>query len=278
MSSALAVYHGPFGRVSLYLLNKEMTTHAHREGHLIFYVDCHLGSVRVRDEDVPVDPGSAAAISPWEPHGFQPFDRADGTLCLVLYIRPDWFLELSRVPDPALRFGRCRLEVTGRIALLRRKITAMLLGACGGEHLDAHLFELTQECFDQSWAGVPGKAVRSGCFNAVSDFRVRRSMKIIREQIGAGELMLNEVARDSGLSRAHFYKLFRKQTGLTPNLFLNTLRMEKAIDGLTTTDRTVTDIGFDLGFASQASFTRFFSSNVGIPPTDYRRIAQIGHA
>ena len=31
--------------------------------------------------------------------------------------------------------------------------------------------------------------------------------------------------------------------------------------------------GLDLGFASQASFTRFFTSNVGIPPTDYRRVA-----
>ena len=42
-----------------------------------------------------------------------------------------------------------------------------------------------------------------------------------------------------------------------------------------TTSKSVTEIGLDLGFASQASFTRFFSSNVGIPPTDYRRVANI---
>ncbi|MGI9420965.1 MAG: helix-turn-helix transcriptional regulator, partial [Geminicoccaceae bacterium] len=73
----------------------------------------------------------------------------------------------------------------------------------------------------------------------------------------------------------HFYKLFRKQTGITPNLFLNTLRMERAIDSLTASEKSVTDIGFDLGFSSQASFTRFFTSNVGIAPSDYRRVAHL---
>ena len=38
MSRALSVYHGRFGRATLYELNRPMTTHAHREGHLIFYV------------------------------------------------------------------------------------------------------------------------------------------------------------------------------------------------------------------------------------------------
>ena len=39
MSRALSVYHGHFGRATLYELNRPMTTHAHREGHLIFYLD-----------------------------------------------------------------------------------------------------------------------------------------------------------------------------------------------------------------------------------------------
>ena len=54
---------------------------------------------------------------------------------------------------------------------------------------------------------------------------------------------------------------------------LNTLRSERAIDDLINTDKTVTDIAYDLGYSSQASFTRFFSSNVGIAPSEYRRVA-----
>ena len=49
--------------------------------------------------------------------------------------------------------------------------------------------------------------------------------------------------------------------------------MEAAIDRLTGTADPVTAIGLDLGFASQASFTRFFTTNVGVPPSDYRRAA-----
>ncbi len=48
-----------------------------------------------------------------------------------------------------------------------------------------------------------------------------------------------------------------------------------AIERLTRSADAVTSIGLDLGFASQASFTRFFTANVGIPPTDYRRAAHL---
>ena len=99
-------------------------------------------------------------------------------------------------------------------------------------------------------------------------------MKLMSEKLG-DELELDCVAREAGLSRPHFYKLFRKQTGITPNLFLNTLRMERAIESLTVSEKSVTNIGFDLGFSSQASFTRFFTSNVGIAPSDYRRVAHL---
>ncbi|MEO1113580.1 MAG: helix-turn-helix domain-containing protein [Pseudomonadota bacterium] len=53
------------------------------------------------------------------------------------------------------------------------------------------------------------------------------------------------------------------------------MRAEQAISDLMTTDKSVTEISYDLGFSSQASFTRFFSSNVGIPPSDYRRVAHV---
>ena len=84
---------------------------------------------------------------------------------------------------------------------------------------------------------------------------------------------MEEVARAVGLSRPHFFKLFKKQLGITPNVYLNTLRSERAIDDLVNTEKTVTNIASDLGYSSQASFTRFFSSNVGIAPSEYRRVA-----
>ena len=83
--------------------------------------------------------------------------------------------------------------------------------------------------------------------------------------------VVDAVAREVGLSRPHFYKLFREQIGLTPNLYLNALRMERAIERLAVTQEAVSDIGFDLGYSSQASFSRFFIANGVVPPSAYRR-------
>ena len=46
MSKAIAVFHGNFGRATLYYLDRTIIPHAHRESHLIFHVG---GSVRVFD-------------------------------------------------------------------------------------------------------------------------------------------------------------------------------------------------------------------------------------
>ena len=103
---------------------------------------------------------------------------------------------------------------------------------------------------------------------------MRKSIRLLQEGLGA-DIQLDDVAREAGLSRPHFYKLFRTQTGVTPNLYLNTLLMERAIDTLVGSEKPVADIGFDLGFSSQSGFTRFFAANVGMAPTDYRRAAQV---
>ena len=79
------------------------------------------------------------------------------------------------------------------------------------------------------------------------------------------------MSRAAGLSRPHFFKLFREQMGLPPTLFLNALRMERAIERLASSDETVSGIGLDLGFATPASFSRFFIANGVVPPSAYRR-------
>lgn len=272
MSSALAVHHGQFGRATLYNLNRPMATHAHREGHLTFHVQGKPSKMDVSDLACPLTFESAAAVNPWQPHSFHPGDTENGSLMLVLYIKPIWFLEVGRTAQGALRFGRSRIEMTDQINRLLNLVTTLLLDAEDSDLFEGYLYELTRECFDQTWQWSPTAQPSFEKWTGVRDYRVRNSIRLMNERI-SDELVLDHIARDSGLSRPHFYKLFRQNVGLTPNIYLNTLRMENAIDRLTSTHDAVTSIGLDLGFASQASFTRFFTSNVGIPPTDYRRVA-----
>ena len=272
MSTALAVYHGRFGRVTLYHLDRTMAMHAHREGHLIFHLEGPAASLKVCDTDHALSRRWGAAVSPWQPHNFQPPPGARGALVLVLYIQPGWFLGAGRSARSALRFGRNGIEVTEQIGRLIDLVASLLVEDTENPLFAGYLYELTHECFDQSWQWIPSGAPAPQADPCIRDYRVRNSMRFMSNRIGEG-IVLDRIAREAGLSRPHFYKLFRQHVGLTPNLYLNTLRMESAIGRLTTTSDAVTTIGLDLGFASQASFTRFFVSNVGIAPTDYRRTA-----
>ena len=272
MARAISVHHGSFGRATLYELDKPLTTHAHREGHLIFYLGGAASQLQVGDAMYDLDQTAGVAISPWEPHSYNPVSNTENTFVLTLYIKPMWFLENSQSAEFALNFGTPRIHMTPTVEMWVGRLTSVLLDDQPSDRFDGFLFETTRQCFDQSWREAELRPQLHNVRNKFNDFRVRRSLRLMQENYFE-DTQMDEVAREVGLSRPHFFKLFKMQMGITPNLYLNTLRAEHAIDELTTTAKSVTDIGLDLGFASQASFTRFFTSNVGIAPTDYRRVA-----
>ena len=271
MSTALAVRHGCFGRAALYQLNKAFLMHAHREAHLTFYVRGMPARITVSDLPVALNATTGVAVDPWQPHSYDPVGAYESTVALVLYIKPQWTADEGLGGREGLRFGRSTFEMTPRVQRFVDRIVCLLLDDGAPSGFDRHLFDLACACHEQSWEDrlTPTAGDRSSLYR---DFRIRNSIRLMQARI-ADELAIDTIARDAGLSRPHFYKLFRQHVGLTPNIYLNTLRMEVAIDRLTGTADPVTAIGLDLGFASQASFTRFFTTNVGVPPSDYRRAA-----
>ncbi|WP_436643190.1 helix-turn-helix transcriptional regulator [Microbaculum sp. FT89] len=276
MSTALSVYHGRFGRAAIYRLDKSLATHAHREGHIILLIGASDSALTISDQTYALTGSHGVAVNPWQPHNFIAADPINGSVLLVLYIKPLWFLEAGRSADNALRFGRNSIEVTSAVGRLAQRVTSMLLDDESSSLFDGYLYELTRECFDQSWQWKSDEPTNRMSWNGISDFRIRNSLRLMRERMG-DEFVLDDIARESGLSRPHFYKLFHQNVGVTPNTYLNTLKMETSLDRLTLSSDPVTTIGLDLGFSSQASFTRFFSTNVGIPPSDYRRATMVLH-
>ena len=271
MSTAISVCHGAFGRAALYRLDKSLITHAHREGHLIFHIDGAYSDVVIGTSDFEVNEHHAAAVSPLEPHSFDT-KSAEASVVLVLYIKPIWFLENSKSAEFTLRFGNSKVVRTTAIDDVVRKFTALLLNSQNVDSIDTLLFDLSRLCYEQSWQCVDSPGLLQNKSSNFSDYRIRRSLRIMQKCISA-EVEMEDVAKAVGLSRPHFFKQFKKQLGITPNLYLNTLRSEQAIDDLINTEKTVTSIAYDLGYSSQASFTRFFSSIVGIAPSEYRRVA-----
>ncbi|TMC85659.1 MAG: helix-turn-helix transcriptional regulator [Chloroflexi bacterium] len=68
-------------------------------------------------------------------------------------------------------------------------------------------------------------------------------------------------------------RTFRAVFGETPHRYLQRRRVERSMFLLRETDRSVTDICFDVGFSSRGTFSRTFREIVGEAPSDYR----VGH-
>ncbi len=89
----------------------------------------------------------------------------------------------------------------------------------------------------------------------------------------AEPLDVRAVAAVAHVSEAHFIRSFRAVFGETPHRYLQRRRVERSMFLLRETDRSVTDICFDIGFTSLGTFSRTFRQIVGETPSGYR----LGH-
>ena len=87
----------------------------------------------------------------------------------------------------------------------------------------------------------------------------------------AEPLDVRAVAAVAHTSPAHFSRCFRAVFGESPHRYLQRRRVDRSMFLLRETDRTVTDICFDVGFTSLGTFGRTFREIVGESPTSYRR-------
>jgi AraC family transcriptional regulator of adaptative response / methylphosphotriester-DNA alkyltransferase methyltransferase len=73
------------------------------------------------------------------------------------------------------------------------------------------------------------------------------------------------------VSHVHLIRLFRTNYGVTPNEYLNRLRVAKAAESLLQSDASMLDIAYSTGFGSLSGFYFWFKKITGAPPLEYRR-------
>jgi AraC-like DNA-binding protein len=87
--------------------------------------------------------------------------------------------------------------------------------------------------------------------------------------------LLSQVAN---VSDAHFIRTFKATFGETPHRYLQRRRVERAMFLLRESERSVTDICFDVGFASLGTFSRTFRDIVQVTPSENRAREEVIHA
>ncbi|HUQ99283.1 MAG TPA: helix-turn-helix transcriptional regulator, partial [Gemmatimonadaceae bacterium] len=79
-------------------------------------------------------------------------------------------------------------------------------------------------------------------------------------------ITVDVLAREAGLSPAHFARAFRETIGKPPHAYLLIMRLEHARRLLEDCDATLSDVAMRSGFADQAHLTRLFKRAFGVTP------------
>ncbi|KYC43738.1 hypothetical protein WA1_00815 [Scytonema hofmannii PCC 7110] len=87
-------------------------------------------------------------------------------------------------------------------------------------------------------------------------------------------LSLEDMAEIATLSPYHFNRIFHQVTGIPPSQFLYALRLETAKRLLLTTQLSVTEVCYEVGYNSLGTFVTRFKQLVGLSPSHLRRFAK----
>jgi AraC-like DNA-binding protein len=278
MSTALRIAHGAFGRVALLDMDWSLVRHAHPHCHVLLKVEGADTQFVVGDKVYPLTNETAVPVNGWQPHSYVHHPERRRTVILALYIEPEWLTAFrpgwAASGAPGF-FSHPSGGVSPRIRGLAMNLAADMMARpearTDHETLLSELMIAVIERFTP-WRNFPASirelSARSG------DWRIRKVAASMRSETRRGTA-LDTFAREAGLSRAHFFRLFEASIGVPPKVYLNVVRMEKAVDAVLNQSASVCDISNQLGFAEPAHFTRFFRNHVGVSPREFRTVSRL---
>lgn len=124
-----------------------------------------------------------------------------------------------------------------------------------------------------SASGIAGKTEREPVEHPVSDMDnefYERFVKLTEAEMGNPDLTVDGIARLMGLGRTQFYRKIKALTNYSPVELLRNMRLEKARRLLCTTDKSVSEIAYEVGFSSPAYFGKCYKDRYSETPSDIR--------
>lgn len=112
--------------------------------------------------------------------------------------------------------------------------------------------------------------VENGDFSSKIDYACVLMRELIDQPVS-----MQEVARRSGMGYSLFRKLFKERIQLAPSQYFQNLKIQKAIELLSTTNTSVKEIAYRLNFETPAYFCARFKKQTGMSPLEYRESINI---
>lgn len=98
---------------------------------------------------------------------------------------------------------------------------------------------------------------------------VERFKALIESKMNDSELNVENLGKEMGLSRVQLYRKIKSLTNYSPNELLRIARLKKAASLLASSDMSISEIGYEVGFSSPSYFAKCYKEEFGESPTDF---------
>ncbi len=99
---------------------------------------------------------------------------------------------------------------------------------------------------------------------------ITRFKEAVEARLDNSELSVEDLAADMNLSRVQLYRKVKSVTGSTPVELLRSARLKRGYQLLITTDKSISEVAYQVGFTAPSYFTKCFKEEYGQLPGDLR--------
>jgi AraC family transcriptional regulator len=265
------ILQGTFGRATVNFISRPLVAHAHSQYQFLFKLGGSDCLFRIEGQDCMLTAERAICLNPWIEHAKSASDDTP-SLILSLVIEAPWLRTRLQLAEGSTAniFPQHAVVVTPDVRHHVDRIAAAITN-----HLVAHdddclpILEDLITALGRDFAD-PVLTVGMTPSGRPVDFRIRKALDFIKHAPVANPTVA-QVAAQVGLSRSRFFEQFKRCMGVSPQHYIDWVRMSHAIQLLGASDKALADIAAELGFEEHSHFTRFFAQHMGVPPSEFRR-------
>lgn len=115
---------------------------------------------------------------------------------------------------------------------------------------------------DENNRHKPGKVLENEFYS--------KFVALVEKEMGNADLNVDQLASEMGLGRSQFYRKIKALTNYSPVELLRNMRLKRARHLLTTTDKSISEIGYEVGFSTPAYFSKCYREAYGETPSELR--------
>lgn len=97
-----------------------------------------------------------------------------------------------------------------------------------------------------------------------------RFLEIFEKELGNPDTTVDTLAGKMGLERTQFYRKIKAITNYSPVELMRNIRLKRARAMVTSTERSISEIGYEVGFSTPAYFTKCYREAFGETPSETR--------